>query len=261
MDARDGSSLEPLTRCHRGRPGKERMRANAPPDGHSHLDRAGGLAQPNHDRAGPVHGDRRTGPRPGGRVHGRSVRRVLPRWRGDRGRRGPADPTIPPPPPSPHREHHRDRRRGGDDRWGGDAVASSAQLSRRGPPDFDPHGRPAGSWGRRSPRSSSRPRSHISPRSPRSSGRGSGPRVTSCCCSCSTSASCCRCWGSSRCSRSSEIGPRGSWPGRGFLRRHWPGLFAGLAFLAGVFVVALGVTGLGAAHSHFLRHLHHTLHG
>ena len=49
--------------------------------------------------------------------------------------------------------------------------------------------------------------------------------------------------------------------GRAFLGRHWPRLFAGLAFLAGVFVVALGVTGLGAAHSHFLRHLHHTLHG
>ena len=49
--------------------------------------------------------------------------------------------------------------------------------------------------------------------------------------------------------------------GRAFLGRHWPRLFAGLAFLAGVFVLALGVTGLGAAHSHFLRRLHHTLHG
>ncbi len=49
--------------------------------------------------------------------------------------------------------------------------------------------------------------------------------------------------------------------GRGFLERHWPRLFAGLALLAGVFVVALGVTGLGAGHSRFLRRLRHTLHG
>jgi cytochrome c biogenesis protein CcdA len=49
--------------------------------------------------------------------------------------------------------------------------------------------------------------------------------------------------------------------GRGFLQRHWPTVLAGLAFLAGLFVVALGVTGLGANHSRFLRRLHHTLHG
>ena len=49
--------------------------------------------------------------------------------------------------------------------------------------------------------------------------------------------------------------------GRSFLQRHWPTLFAGLAFAAGLFVVLLGVTGLGATHSRFLRHLHRTLHG
>ncbi len=49
--------------------------------------------------------------------------------------------------------------------------------------------------------------------------------------------------------------------GRGFLQRHWPSVFAGLALVAGVFVVLLGVTGLGASHSHFLRRLHRTLHG
>ena len=50
-----------------------------------------------------------------------------------------------------------------------------------------------------------------------------------------------------------------SW--RAFLQRHWPILLAGLALLAGLFVVALGVTGIGATHSRFLRHLHHTLRG
>jgi cytochrome c biogenesis protein CcdA len=49
--------------------------------------------------------------------------------------------------------------------------------------------------------------------------------------------------------------------GRGFLQRHWPALLAGLALAAGLFVVALGVSGIGAAHSHFLRRLHRTLHG
>ncbi len=49
--------------------------------------------------------------------------------------------------------------------------------------------------------------------------------------------------------------------GRGFLQRNWPTVLAGMALLAGLFVVALGVTGIGASHSHFLRGLHHTLHG
>ena len=49
--------------------------------------------------------------------------------------------------------------------------------------------------------------------------------------------------------------------GRAFLQRHWPTLFAGLAFAAGLFVVLLGITGLGASHSRFLRHLRRTLHG
>lgn len=49
--------------------------------------------------------------------------------------------------------------------------------------------------------------------------------------------------------------------GRGFLERHWPAVLAGMALVAGLFVVALGVTGIGASHSHFLRRLHHTLHG
>lgn len=49
--------------------------------------------------------------------------------------------------------------------------------------------------------------------------------------------------------------------GRRFLQSHWPTVLAGLAFLAGMFVVALGVTGVGASHSRFLRRLHRTLHG
>jgi cytochrome c biogenesis protein CcdA len=49
--------------------------------------------------------------------------------------------------------------------------------------------------------------------------------------------------------------------GRRFLERHWPAVLAGMALLAGMFVVALGVTGLGASHSRFLRRLHRTLHG
>ena len=49
--------------------------------------------------------------------------------------------------------------------------------------------------------------------------------------------------------------------GRAFLQRHWPTVFASLAIVAGLFVVLLGATGLGAGHSHFLRRLHRTLHG
>ena len=48
---------------------------------------------------------------------------------------------------------------------------------------------------------------------------------------------------------------------RAFLQRHWPTVLAGLALAAGVFVVALGITGIGATHSRFLRRLHRTLHG
>jgi cytochrome c biogenesis protein CcdA len=48
---------------------------------------------------------------------------------------------------------------------------------------------------------------------------------------------------------------------RAYLQRHWPKVLAGLALAAGVFVVALGVTGIGARHSRFLRRLHRTLHG
>ena len=49
--------------------------------------------------------------------------------------------------------------------------------------------------------------------------------------------------------------------GRRFLQSRWPEVLAGLAFLAGVFVVALGVSGIGASHSRFLRRLHRTLRG
>lgn len=49
--------------------------------------------------------------------------------------------------------------------------------------------------------------------------------------------------------------------GRNFLQEHWPAVLAGLGLLAGLFVTLLGVTGLAASHSRFLRHLHHTLHG
>lgn len=51
-----------------------------------------------------------------------------------------------------------------------------------------------------------------------------------------------------------------SWA-RAFLQRHWPAVLAGLALVAGLFVVALGVSGIGATHSRFLRRLHRTLHG
>jgi membrane-associated phospholipid phosphatase len=49
--------------------------------------------------------------------------------------------------------------------------------------------------------------------------------------------------------------------GRRFLERHWPSVLAGLALVAGLFVILLGVTGIGATHSRFLRRLHRTLHG
>lgn len=48
---------------------------------------------------------------------------------------------------------------------------------------------------------------------------------------------------------------------RQFLQHHWPAVLAGVALLAGMFVILLGVTGFGAAHSRFLRRLHRTLHG
>jgi cytochrome c biogenesis protein CcdA len=49
--------------------------------------------------------------------------------------------------------------------------------------------------------------------------------------------------------------------GRGFLQNHWPAVLAGLALVAGVFVVALGVTGLAATHNALLRRIHRTLRG
>jgi cytochrome c biogenesis protein CcdA len=49
--------------------------------------------------------------------------------------------------------------------------------------------------------------------------------------------------------------------GRRFLERHWPSVLAGLALVAGLFVILLGVTGFAATHSRFFRRLHRTLHG
>jgi len=48
--------------------------------------------------------------------------------------------------------------------------------------------------------------------------------------------------------------------GRDFLQRHWPTVLAGVALVAGLFVILLGVTGF-AGHSRFLRRLHRTLRG
>jgi cytochrome c biogenesis protein CcdA len=51
---------------------------------------------------------------------------------------------------------------------------------------------------------------------------------------------------------------------RDFLQRRWPALLSGLLLAAGVFIVLLGVTGLGGrAHNrfgHFLRRFHRVLH-
>jgi cytochrome c biogenesis protein CcdA len=49
--------------------------------------------------------------------------------------------------------------------------------------------------------------------------------------------------------------------GRRFLERHWPSVLAVVAFIAGAFVVLLGVTGFAAGHSRFFRRLHRTLRG
>lgn len=49
--------------------------------------------------------------------------------------------------------------------------------------------------------------------------------------------------------------------GRRFLQSRWPEVLAGLALVAGLFVVTLGVSGIGANHSRFLRRLHRTLRG
>jgi len=46
---------------------------------------------------------------------------------------------------------------------------------------------------------------------------------------------------------------------RNFLQRHWPTVLAGLALVAGLFVVALGLTGLAANHSRLARRIHTTL--
>jgi cytochrome c biogenesis protein CcdA len=48
---------------------------------------------------------------------------------------------------------------------------------------------------------------------------------------------------------------------RNFLENHWPAVLAGLALVAGLFVVALGLTGLAANHNALARRLHRTLHG
>lgn len=46
--------------------------------------------------------------------------------------------------------------------------------------------------------------------------------------------------------------------GREFLQRHWPAVLAGLALVAGLFVVTLGLTGL-ASHNRLARRIHTTL--
>jgi cytochrome c biogenesis protein CcdA len=46
--------------------------------------------------------------------------------------------------------------------------------------------------------------------------------------------------------------------GREFLQRHWPAVLAGLALLAGLFVVTLGLTGL-ASHNRLAQRIHQTL--
>jgi cytochrome c biogenesis protein CcdA len=52
--------------------------------------------------------------------------------------------------------------------------------------------------------------------------------------------------------------------GRSFLQRHWPVLLAGLALLAGIIVVLLGVTGLTSrghnGFGHLMRRLRHIIH-
>lgn len=52
--------------------------------------------------------------------------------------------------------------------------------------------------------------------------------------------------------------------GRNFLERHWPQLLAGLALVAGVFIIFLGATGLAShAHNHLgrlIRNLRHLIH-
>jgi cytochrome c biogenesis protein CcdA len=49
--------------------------------------------------------------------------------------------------------------------------------------------------------------------------------------------------------------------GRDFLQRHWPAVLAGVALIAGVFVILLGVSGFASSHSRFFRRLHRTLRG
>jgi cytochrome c biogenesis protein CcdA len=46
--------------------------------------------------------------------------------------------------------------------------------------------------------------------------------------------------------------------GREFLQRHWPAVLAGLALVAGLFVVTLGLTGL-ASHNRLAQRIHQTL--
>ncbi len=52
--------------------------------------------------------------------------------------------------------------------------------------------------------------------------------------------------------------------GRNFLQRHWPVLLAGLALFAGLFIVALGATGLASQgrgrFNRFMRRIHRVLH-
>jgi cytochrome c biogenesis protein CcdA len=52
--------------------------------------------------------------------------------------------------------------------------------------------------------------------------------------------------------------------GRNFLQRYWPQVLAGLALLAGVFVILLGATGFaGRSHGHFgrlMRRIRHIIH-
>jgi cytochrome c biogenesis protein CcdA len=47
---------------------------------------------------------------------------------------------------------------------------------------------------------------------------------------------------------------------RTYLEDHWPAVLAGLAFVAGAFVLLLGITGLTASHARLIRRLRRVLH-
>ena len=154
------------------------------------LDRDRRLGEPDNDRSRAIPGGLRARQARGDRVHGRRVRRLLPRRGRDRARARTAGAVAGAAPGPPPELRARDRRRRGDARLRRRSCGAIATASARAEvASVNRAAARARCWAPRSPPSSCRPPFPTSPRSRRSSARASTSSARSSCWSSSTSAS------------------------------------------------------------------------